>query len=112
MWYSLRRAVHGKYLLFCKVNLGDIIDGPRRGGWRNRINRKHVDFVVVDRATTAPLLAIELDDWRHKTPKRQATDAFKDAALRAAGVPIYRIHAAPAYDPLELKAEIERRIGA
>ncbi len=114
VWHPLYRAVKGKYRLFCKVRLADIVCCPRERRderrWFRKISRFHVDFVVCDPDSTAPLLVVELDDRRHLAPQRQEIDAFKDAALRAAGVPVYRIAAQHAYDPIDLAENIERLI--
>lgn len=67
--------------------------------------------VALPRQTTEPLLAVELDDRLHRRPNRRSLDRFKDDVLAAAGVPVYRIPARQAYDPLELAAEIGRLVG-
>ena len=114
IWYSIERAVEGKYRLFCKVRLADIVCCPKEnrneGYWFRKISRYHVDFVICDLKTTAPLLVVELDDRRHREHLRKKQDEFKDAALNAAGVPVYRIAARAAYDVEELKKQIERLI--
>lgn len=114
VWHPLYRAVKGKYRLFCKVRLADVVCCPRERRderrWFRKIGRYHVDFVVCDPHTTAPLLVVELDDRRHLAQRQKEIDAFKDAALRAAGVPVYRIAAQRAYDPIELAQNIDRLI--
>lgn len=88
-----------------KVRLGDVIDTPtgmrareRRIAW-NRIAAKHLDFVLVDDATSRILAAIELDDRSHDRADRQARDEFVDAALESAGVPLLRVKVVRRYDP-------------
>jgi very-short-patch-repair endonuclease len=116
LWYPLYRAVKGKYRLFCKVRLADVLccpaDHRQERYWFRKIGRYHVDFVVCDPDTTAPLLVVELDGQRHAQQRQQERDRFKDAALIAAGVPVYRVRAQLAYDPLELAEQIGRRIGS
>jgi hypothetical protein len=62
-------------VVLAKVNLGDLLYAPRAAGraqwlmW-NRINRKHLDYVLCDRQTLRPLLAVELDEAR--TSRRAA----------------------------------------
>ena len=116
LWYPLYRAVKGRYRVFCKVRLADVVcapqDHPQERKWFRWIGRFHVDFVIVDPHTTAPLLVIELDDRRHRERPRKARDVFKDDVLRAAGMPVLRIRAQQAYDPLELAQAIDRMIGA
>jgi len=112
LWFPLYQAVKGKYRLFCKVRLADVVCCPRKHPdertWFRKIGRYHVDFVLAEPKTTAPLLVVELDDRRHRQRVRQERDEFKDRVLRAAGVPIYRVQAQAAYAPDELAREIER----
>jgi hypothetical protein len=114
LWYPLYRAVKGQYRLFCKVRLADVVCCPRERRderrWFRKIGRYHVDFVICEPGTTAPLLVVELDDRRHRARRRQEIDAFKDDVLRAAGVPVYRIAAQQAYDPVELTQNVKRLI--
>jgi hypothetical protein len=114
IWYSLERAVQGKYRLFCKVRLADIVCCPHEnsneGYWFRKIGRYHVDFVICDLTTTAPLLVVELDDRRHREHLRKMQDEFKDAVLRAAGVPVCRIVAQAAYDVEELRLRIAQLV--
>jgi hypothetical protein len=113
-WYPLFRAVKGKYRLFCKVRLADVIHCPssRRDErkWFRKIGYYHVDFVVCDPSTTAPLLVVELDDRTHHEQARKDADAFKNEVLRVAGMPLYRVAVQRAYDPAELARNIERLI--
>jgi len=115
-WHPLFRAVKGRYRVFCKVRLADVICCPRdfvdERRWFKRISRYHVDFVICEPRTTSPLLVIELDDRGHDLPSQRFRDDFKDAALRAAGVPVYRVRAQIAYDPIELAQNIERLINS
>lgn len=87
----LKQAVGSDYTIFAKVRLCDLIDPPRGKGRQsalNRISSKHVDFVLCDPATLRPILVIELDDSSHNTDRSKARDAFVDAALEAAGLPV------------------------
>jgi hypothetical protein len=115
-WMPLQQAVNGKYRLFAKVRLADVVCCPpgRRdeSRWFLKIGRYHVDFVVCAPDTTAPLLVIELDDRTHRGQAALQRDDFKDAVLRAAGIPVYRIPAQQAYDPIELRQTIQRLIDA
>ncbi len=54
--------------------------------FRNKIDRKHVDFVLCDPHTMRPLVGIELDDATHGRVSRQARDEFVDEVLAAAGL--------------------------
>ena len=75
-WVPLYKAVQGKYRVFCKVRLQDVVaapdDLPDEHHWFTKIRGYHVDFVICDPQTTAPLLVIELDDRRHRERPRHA----------------------------------------
>lgn len=105
-------AAGDRWTVLPKVRLSDVLDVPmgtpdRQG---NRIDRKHLDFVLCSPADFAPLLAIELDDSSHDRSDRRRRDAFVDAALEAAGLPVLRISVRLVYDPSELRAQIDERL--
>lgn len=95
----LERALDGEYSVFGKVNLADVIKVRRglsnseRQSALNRINRKHLDFVICKGDTLDLICAIELDDKSHDLKARKERDAFLDEALGAANVPIVRFPA-------------------
>jgi hypothetical protein len=43
------------------------LDYAQNRSWMNRIDRKHVDFLICDPGSMAPALAVELDDGSHAT---------------------------------------------
>ena len=96
------------------MRLADVVccpgDDPHEGRWFRRIRGYHVDFVLCEPETTRPVLVIELDDRRHHEGTRRERDAFKDEALAAADMPVYRVRARQAYEAVELAREIERLI--
>jgi len=62
-----------------------------RQSHQNRVQSKHVDFVICDRATIRPLVAVELDDSSHARIGAGVPDEFVDAALTAATLPLVRV---------------------
>lgn len=113
-WGALYHAVKGKYRIFCKVRLADIVCCPDGHAderlWFKKIGRFHVDFVICEPKSTRPLLVVELDDRSHRTrsKRQQERDEWKDDVLRAAGVPVHRVRAQQAYDVAELRGTVER----
>ncbi len=106
--HVLSQASQGTYLLACKVRVADVLKTqPFSQSAFNRISRKHFDFVLCDPSTTRPLLAIELDDATHRSADAQKRDAVKDAACRAANLPLLRVPMQSGYD----KAYLQKRIG-
>ena len=112
----LQGAVAGGCLVMAKVRLADLVSVRRgtqgRQGHLNRILAKHVDFVLCDTATVRPLLVIELDDASHSRADRRDRDAFVDAALAAAGLPILHIPAQASYRVADLVAAIREKLPA
>lgn len=113
-WYPLYYAVKGKYRIFPKVRLGDVVSG-REGDetdrfWFQKIAGYHLDFVLCDPETTRPVMVVELDDTSHRTEKAIRRDGLKDRVLGDAGIPILRVKAAEAYGPAELVHSIETAI--
>ncbi len=109
----LRRAAEDRYVVFAKVRMADVLWMPSRtpNRWAhwNRMSQKHLDFVLCDRTRLAPALVVELaaaDD----SPHRQERDEFVAAALAAAGIPLLRMPAHPAYAPEELAARIQQLV--
>jgi hypothetical protein len=103
----LAQAVRDDYTVAFKVRLADVIDCPAAAwtlGYGRLIAQKHLDFVLCIPDTARIALAIELDDRSHRRPSRRARDEFVDRALRAAGVPLVRVRAAPAYRPADVRA--------
>jgi hypothetical protein len=103
----LRQAVGADLCIFAKVRLSDLLWLPKgaekRQAHLNRIQSKHIDFVLCDSATTAPRLLIELDDSSHQSASRKGRDAFLDEAVRSAGLPILRVPARRSYAPGQLR---------
>lgn len=105
----LTAAIGGEATVLCKVRLGDLFYVPRSDEsqtHRNRIDRKHVDFLLCDTATMTPRCGIELDDSSHDRRERQERDDLVDGVFEAAGLPLVRIAARRGYSPPELREEL------
>lgn len=98
--------------VFGKVRLEDIfgvvkgLNASERQSARNRINRKHVDFLLVRATDLAPIAGIELDDSSHEEEDRQQRDAFVDSAFASANLPLLHVAVQKAYNPAEVRAKI------
>lgn len=109
---ALEKAIPDGVRVFGKVRLEDIF-GVSKGLYkadrlaaRNRINRKHVDFLLVSESDLAPLAGIELDDSSHELVERRQRDELVDSVFKSAGLPLLHVPVQQAYRPSELKAEI------
>jgi hypothetical protein len=105
-FYEVLRRLVPEHVVFAKVGLGELVYVTKKGSeWRshqNRIDRKHLDFVICN-ADLAPVVAIELDDSSHQKQRRIDRDAFVDQVLAAAGIPIVHVAAQRGYRLDELR---------
>lgn len=90
------------------IALVDVVadDFSTRTSTSNRIDRKRVDFVLVDPQTGTVRKVVELDDRSHDRPDRQDRDELVDEVLGRAGIPIVHCKAQAAYDPGKLREMI------
>jgi len=95
----LQLALPDGVFLCPKVNLQDLFWAPPNDYTaRNRIDRKHVDFVLAAMETLRPVCGIELDDRSHERPDRRERDRFVEAVFAAAGLPLVRVPVSAEYD--------------
>lgn len=89
---------HGKdYYIIPQVVLSSIVDVdmPRYHfeykGYRSKIDKKTLDFVLFDKASFIPVLAIELDDYTHQRYDRVQRDKFVNAVLEKVNIKLERV---------------------
>jgi len=108
----LEQALDNRYRVFGKVLLSDLIKpakGLDAGRWTtalNRINRKHVDFVICTANEFALVGVLELDDQMRGREVRAGRDEFVDQALAMAGIPVLRFPAKKGYAVHEVRARL------
>ncbi|MDE0856523.1 MAG: DUF2726 domain-containing protein [Nevskia sp.] len=113
----LQQAVDREGLIFAKVRLADLLTpaaGPADGGWQsafNRIQSKHVDFILCSLGDLTPKLAIELDDASHRQARRKERDQFLETACQSAGLPLLRVPAHRDYAVRQLREQIAPFLG-
>ncbi|MCA9902312.1 MAG: DUF2726 domain-containing protein [Anaerolineae bacterium] len=108
---TLRTVVDNRLALCAKVSLSDLFwvkkdDPSRYRTYTNKIDRKHVDFLLCDPATMRPMVGIELDDKSHQRQDRQERDAFVDQVFHAAGLPLLHVPAKRGYVVAELATQL------
>ena len=107
---ELQVAIDGQWAIFAMVRIADLIKvksgTQKRQSWQNKINCKHIDFVICDQHYLEPVLAIELDDRSHQRADRARRDEFVNAAFESAGLPLLRIKAAREYFADEIAGEL------
>lgn len=105
----LAKGLNDSFVICPKVNLADIFFVARPNenrSYKNRIDRKHVDFLLCDPTTMKPILGVELDDSSHARRDRQDRDQFVDQVFEAAGLPLLRIRAAAGYNPQQIADQV------
>ena len=112
-FHVLRNVADGKFHVTTKVRISDLLYVvKRRTNFKhaNRIDRKHVDFVLCDPKTMQPQLVIELDDASHARQDRAERDNFVDAAFATAEFPVLHVPVAKAYSPDAIRQQINGAI--
>ena len=73
----------------------------------NKVNRKHFDFVICDKETLKPIMAIELDDKSHEEEARKERDEFVDALFTDLNFKVIHIPVQYSYNANEIKEKID-----
>lgn len=116
-FYFIVRTAVAEWADVCpKVRLGDLFYATpkafgERQSYSNKIDRKHVDFLLCDKKTAIPILGIELDDKSHNQDKRQQRDLFIEQVFQKASLPLERISVRPAYNPQEINSQLLKAAG-
>lgn len=110
-FFNLKAVIGDSAHIFSKVKLSDLFyaktgDFGKNRSYNNRIDRKHVDFLLCDPKTLKPILGIELDDKSHQRADRQERDDFVNNVFRAAKLPLMHIPVQRGYSQSELKSRI------
>ena len=105
----LKLLVQDRYMVFPKVNLNDVVfirkgtEPGMRQSIFNQISRKHLDFLIADPQSLAPICAIELDDSSHQLASSSQRDQIKNKALNDAGLRLIRFPVKPSYNLAEME---------
>lgn len=79
---KLEKEYKSKYYIISQVLISGIVDVdlPKRfyayWSYRSKINKKTIDFVLFNKESFKPEIAIELDDSSHLKKDRQKRDKF------------------------------------
>jgi hypothetical protein len=106
-YHFLRQMTGESVIIFPHVALRDLISvaGVEKSSFYkfyNQIDRKQVDFLLVDSKSLKPMLVIELDDSSHQRADRMERDGFVEKVLATANIPIARVPVRQSYDAREL----------
>lgn len=108
----LSEIIGNDYLIFSKVRMADLLYLPKMNSsdyyhYQNKIQSKHVDFLICDKENIRPLLVIELDDSSHLKVDRVLRDTLVDKIFESAQMPILHIKNSTAYDKANLSSQIK-----
>jgi very-short-patch-repair endonuclease len=112
---ALQQATPAGHQVCAQVRLANLVQvkswarRDKSHWWR--IEAKCVDFVLVEMATFAPRLVVELDDSSHARAERRDRDAFVDTVLVEVGLPVLHVRWSRSYNPYELAERIAGRLG-
>ena len=96
---TLDRVVGPDHRVFAQVRLAEVVDvdggGSPPARWKvlSQVVGKSVDFVICDRWSLDPLMALEVDDRSHRAPERRQRDALVDRFCAEVGLPPLRVTA-------------------
>jgi hypothetical protein len=118
-YHFIKQMVGENVNIFPHVALRDLVSVSGVGKsefqkFHNKIDRKQMDFLLVDSKTLKTILVIELDDSTHKRDTRMERDTFVDEVFAVANIPLVRIPVKHSYDSNELgklfKGAIEQQV--
>lgn len=111
-YHVLRSIANDSSMVLTKVSLGDLFyvkssESSKFRTYTNKINRKHVDFLLCNPKTMRPYLGIELDDKSHQRKDRSERDEFVDQVFKSAGLPLLRVPVRHTYAVAEVQALLQ-----
>ena len=110
----LNQVAGSKSQVFGKVRIADVITIKKgltpsvRQTARNKIDRKHFDYILCNKEDLSVLCAIELNDSSHNSEKTKKRDAFVEGACESANIPLVQIKAQATYNINEVKEILEK----
>ena len=112
-YFVLSEVIGNDYLIFSKVRMADLLYLPKMSNsnfyhYQNKIQSKHVDFLICDKENIEPLLAIELDDSSHLKMDRILRDELVDRIFESAKLPIMHVKFSENYDKILLSDQINK----
>lgn len=91
----LNSILGDRYYIFPQVHLSSLLDHKvKNQNWKAalaKIQRKSVDYALVDKQTLITRYALELDDSTHNSATRIERDKLVDGIFDVAGTPLIRL---------------------
>ena len=106
-YHVLRNAVSDWAVVCPKIPLSDLFyvktsDNSKFRTYTNKIDRKHLDFLLCDPKSMRPLLGLELDDKSHQRKDRQERDDLVENIFKVTKLPLVRMPVRHTYPVMEL----------
>ncbi|HOX10815.1 MAG TPA: DUF2726 domain-containing protein [Candidatus Moranbacteria bacterium] len=113
----LLETIGNDYLIFSKVRMADLLYLPKMNNsqyyhYQNKIQSKHVDFLICDKENIKPLLVVELDDSSHLKIDRILRDELVNEIFKNAKLPIFHVRASANYEKESLLSQIKSNLSA
>ena len=113
-FFHVLKSITGNHLvIFSKISFSDIffvVNRKENMAYYNKISQKHVDFLICNPKTLAPMFAIELDDTSHSKHRRIERDEFVDKVFETANLPLLHIPVQVSYNTEELEGIFRKTI--
>jgi Protein of unknown function (DUF2726) len=111
----LQQGYGEHYYIFPQVHISKILDHKVKGQyWEaafKHINGKSVDYLICDKQSVRPLVAIELDGASHLSPDRIGRDGVVETMFKEANMPLVRLARKDSYNQEEVIAIIGKELG-
>ena len=110
---EVRRSIGDRFLILLKVGVRDLCEITHREVNQEAFDRlaaEHMDFVLCDQATLAPVVAIELDDSTLYARDRAERDTFMKELFRVIGVALIHQRVQMGYDPAAIARWVDAAI--
>ncbi len=92
---ELTKNTPNNYVVFPQVVLGSIVEttAPKNEaiGWRNKINRKTIDYIIFELPYYKPVIAIEYDGKTHNYSNRMKRDQEVKNILDSSGISNFHV---------------------
>ncbi len=112
---TLYLSIPDAFTICPKVSLSDIffVSTSDRSSWtryNNKINKKHVDFLLCEKVSMNPVCGIELDDSSHSKQKRVERDRFVDKVFETVGLKLLRFPVKKGYGLPEIREKLNEAL--
>ncbi|MCL1843548.1 MAG: DUF2726 domain-containing protein [Defluviitaleaceae bacterium] len=89
--HNLHIIIKPRIADFVTVSLNKYEKGSLFNSYFNKINRKHIDFLLCNQ-DFKPILGFEVDDSTHQRPDRVERDSFVGGLYKFIGLPVHHVY--------------------